>query len=154
MRIWRWRWRRRRRGEPRYTRGKYGGRSEENRRRRKEADIPGIFISTQNDSFLILNSFRPFDFSFCSSTTTTAAPSTNRLCGRRTSEREKGKAGKDDRQTNSGVNVNFHSLFIELYKFSVIVITSISHARANCRKRRLLFITVISIVHYPNTLLV
>ena len=30
----------------------------------KKADIRGIFISTQNDSFLILNSFRPFDFFF------------------------------------------------------------------------------------------
>lgn len=38
-----------------------GGRGEGNRRRKK-ADILGIFISTQNDSFLILNSFRPFDF--------------------------------------------------------------------------------------------
>lgn len=35
---------------------------EEGNRRRKKADIRGIFISTQNDSFLILNSFRPFDF--------------------------------------------------------------------------------------------
>lgn len=35
---------------------------EEGNRRRKKADIRGIFISTQNDSFLILNSFRSFDF--------------------------------------------------------------------------------------------
>lgn len=61
---------------------------EEGNRRRKKADIRGIFISTQNDSFLILNSFRPFDF-FLPPT----SPSTSAWETLRGSRRDRGKQG-------------------------------------------------------------